>query len=145
MKVFIESVSPISIQEPLCEKWFSAPIIPSQSYNLSTEPDYKEFVSPIEARRMGKLLKRAVATALHSLKNASKAEPDAIIIGTGLGCVEHTEKFLNAVQIRLAASQLVRSGKSKCTQIIISTMQSLLRIILRNFICHPVHTAEKSV
>lgn len=97
MKVFIESVSPISIQEPLCEKWFSAPIIPSQSYNLSTEPDYKEFVSPIEARRMGKLLKRAVATALHSLKNASKAEPDAIIIGTGLGCVEHTEKFLNAV------------------------------------------------
>lgn len=97
MKVFIETISPISIQEPLCEKWFSDPIMPAKSYNLSIEPDYKEFVSPIEARRMGKLLKRAVATALHSLKNASETQPEAIIIGTGLGCVEHTEKFLNAV------------------------------------------------
>lgn len=97
MKTFIEAISQISIQEPFSENWFTQPLCPNEAYNISIEPDYKEFITPIEARRMGKLLKRAVATSIKTLKNVNCENPDAIIVGTGLGCVEHTEKFLNAV------------------------------------------------
>lgn len=97
MKTFIEAISQISIQEPFSENWFTLPQRPNEAYNISIEPDYKEFITPIEARRMGKLLKRAVATSIKTLKIVNCTKPDAIIVGTGLGCVEHTEKFLNAV------------------------------------------------
>ena len=43
------------------------------------------------ARRLGKLLKRAIVTAKQAL---GETIPEAIITGTGLGCIENTEKFL---------------------------------------------------
>lgn len=46
---------------------------------------------------MGTLVKRALATSADALRKGQCEMPDAIISGTGLGCVEHTEKFLNAV------------------------------------------------
>lgn len=74
-----------------------APIIPDSAFMKSEEPDYKPFISPMEARRMGTLVKRALATSADALRKGQCEMPDAIISGTGLGCVEHTEKFLNAV------------------------------------------------
>lgn len=74
-----------------------APILPSAVFNEPIDPDYKQFISPAEARRMGHLLKRAVAASLDTLKKGDCPNPDAIITGTGLGCVENTEKFLNAL------------------------------------------------
>ena len=74
-----------------------APILPSAVFNEPIDPDYKQFISPAEARRMGHLLKRAVAASLDTLKKGDCSNPDAIITGTGLGCVENTEKFLNAL------------------------------------------------
>lgn len=97
MEIFIQSAAQISIQNPLCEDWFENPIIPTLPYNRSIEPDYKQFISPIASRRMGKLIKRAIATSLSALKQAEIQELDAIITGTGLGCVENTEKFLSAM------------------------------------------------
>jgi 3-oxoacyl-(acyl-carrier-protein) synthase len=43
------------------------------------------------------LLKRAVVTSRLALKEASVEMPDAIISGTGLGCIENTEKFLRSI------------------------------------------------
>ena len=97
MSIYIQSVSHISIQQPLSEEWMAAPIIPDSTYMKSEEPDYKPFISPMEARRMGTLVKRALATSADALRKGQCEMPDAIISGTGLGCVEHTEKFLNAV------------------------------------------------
>lgn len=97
MEIFVRSGSQISMQEPLSESWFEQPICPKSVFNESMEPDYKRFVSPMESRRMGRLLKRAVATSLDALHKGGCELPDAIISGTGLGCVENTEKFLNAV------------------------------------------------
>ena len=73
------------------------PIIPDSTFMKSEEPDYKPFISPMEARRMGTLVKRALATSADALRKGQCDMPDAIISGTGLGCVEHTEKFLNAL------------------------------------------------
>ena len=63
----------------------------------SIDPSFKDYVSPIEARRMGKILKRAVATSKDALKAASLESVDAIITGTGYGCIENTEFFLDAL------------------------------------------------
>lgn len=94
---FIQAASHISIQQPLCEDWFEQPIIPQQPYNESIEPDYKNYFAPMVARRIGKLLKRATVTAVDALQKGHTENVDAIITGTGLGCIENTEKFLKAM------------------------------------------------
>lgn len=95
MPCYIQAASQISLQQPLSEAWFLNPVIPTAAYNESLEPDYGKYFSPMAARRMGKLLKRAVATAVEAL--GSHPLPDAIITGTGLGCIANTEKFLTAM------------------------------------------------
>ena len=97
MNIYIQAASQISFQQPLCEEWMTQPISPKQAFNEPLEADYKQFITPAESRRMGKLLKRAVAVSLNTLAKGGCAMPDAIISGTGLGCVENTEKFLNAL------------------------------------------------
>ncbi len=94
---FVRAVSHISIQKPLSDEWFDDPIIPTEPYNESIEPDYKAFFSPMVARRIGKLQKRATATAMDALQKGGLDMPDAIITGTGLGCIDNTEKFLSAM------------------------------------------------
>jgi len=97
MDTYIRAASQISIQQPLSEQWMDTPILPSSVFNEPIDPDFKAFISPAEARRMGRLLKRAVAVSLDTLQKGNCSNPDAIITGTGLGCVENTEKFLNAM------------------------------------------------
>ncbi len=46
---------------------------------------------------MGKILKRAVATSKEAIKDAEMESVDAIITGTGYGCIENTEFFLDAL------------------------------------------------
>ncbi|MDE6296761.1 MAG: beta-ketoacyl synthase chain length factor [Muribaculaceae bacterium] len=58
------------------------------------EPDLKGIVSPVVSRRLGRILKRAVATSFSALKDAGIKVPDAIITATGVGCMENSEKFL---------------------------------------------------
>ena len=62
------------------------------------EPDFRSLFSVMEARRMGRLLKRAVWTASEALKEAGIDVPDAVIIGTDYGCIENSEAFLKALK-----------------------------------------------
>lgn len=97
MGVFIQSSAQISIQEPLCDNYVTNPISYCSPYQRAIECDYKPFVDPISARRMGKILKRAIAVSVTALKASNVEMPDAVITGTGLGCIENTEKFLSAM------------------------------------------------
>lgn len=54
----------------------------------------REFVSPLEARRMGKLLKSSLLASLRALREAGIEKPDAIITATSLGCWENSEALL---------------------------------------------------
>jgi len=56
--------------------------------------DYKEYISPKEGRRMGKLMKAATLTSLKALREAGIECPDAIITATANGMLETSEKFL---------------------------------------------------
>jgi len=59
--------------------------------------DSREFISPMEARRMGKLMKAATLTSMRALKDAGIECPDAIITATSNGMLEFTEKFLEDI------------------------------------------------
>ena len=62
------------------------------------KPDYRSLFSVLEARRMGRLLKRAVWTADQALQQAGISVPDAVIVGTDFGCIENSERFLSALK-----------------------------------------------
>jgi len=61
------------------------------------EPNYKEFVKPAQLRRMSTVLKMGAAGGKTCLQNSSLTQTDAIIVGSGLGCVRDTLRFLKAV------------------------------------------------
>ena len=62
------------------------------------DPDFRELLSPLEARRMGRLLKRAVWCSSKALEAAGVAVPDAIVTASDYGCVENSEAFLDALK-----------------------------------------------
>lgn len=96
-RIYIRSAAQISVQKPLCDDWMTDPIPHSGEYLRSQDPDFKQFLNPMQARRMGLILKRAIAVSLTALKDAGIECPDAIFTGTGLGCMENTENFLSAM------------------------------------------------
>ena len=57
----------------------------------------KEFVSPMESRRMGKLMKAAYLSSLRALQTAGIECPDAIITATSRGMLEISEQFLEDI------------------------------------------------
>ena len=59
------------------------------------EPDYKKYLDNGSVRRLGRIQKMSMVAAKICLDNADNVIPGAIITGTGLGCLEDTEKFLN--------------------------------------------------
>ena len=55
----------------------------------------REFISPMESRRMGKLLKAAHLSSLRALKEAAIECPDAIVTATARGMLETSMQFLD--------------------------------------------------
>lgn len=121
-KIKILSAKQISIQSPLSEEWMETPLSYTEGYVPAIDPEFRQFISAGDARRMGKLLKRALATSLSALKEGCIENPDAIITGTGFGSVENTELFLDA---------MVREGEQmlKPTQFMQSTHNTASSLI----------------
>ena len=94
---YIYSARQISVQSALTDEWFDSPVAIDEPYRRSVDPDFKTYIPPLEARRMGKILKRAIVTSMSALENSGCEKVDAIITGTGLGCIENTEFFLDAL------------------------------------------------
>lgn len=97
MAVFIRGTGNISIQNTLGKMTIDEPIAYFEPYARCLDPDFKEFISPIALRRMSAIIKRAISSSLVCVKESGIDCPDAIISGTGLGCIEDTEKFLKAM------------------------------------------------
>ena len=95
--IYIKGLAQISIQRPLCDDWMKNGVAHNEAYVRADDPNFRDFLAPLEARRMGRLLKRAAVVAETALKEGATTCPDAIFSGTGLGCVESTEKFLETL------------------------------------------------
>ena len=128
-KVYINSIKQISAQRPLVEEWFEHPVFYTESYIRAIEPDYKQFFTPNEARRFGKILKRALLVSRQVMAESGIVLPDAIITGTGLGCIESTEIFLD---------KLARDGEEflNPTHFMQSTHNTIGSLIAIDSKCH---------
>lgn len=94
MIAYIASYGVISPQLTFDAKGFPQNIITAVTNRMSCqEPDYRQHINPIQLRRMPRILKMGLASASICLDGAG-ADPDAIVVGTGLGCLESLEKFL---------------------------------------------------
>lgn len=62
------------------------------------EPDYKNYIPDAGLRRrMSRVIRMSVASALMALEDSGRGETDAIVTGTGWGCLADTEKFLISI------------------------------------------------
>ncbi len=96
MEVYIKGIGNISPQNTINSSIFLDEVVGHDTDFLSCiEPNYKEFINPIQLRRMSKLIKMGISASKICLKDAGIENPGAIITGTGLGLVGDTEKFLN--------------------------------------------------
>lgn len=97
-KVYINSIGSISAQKTFDNNDFLEEITPYEDTVISAiEPNYKDFIPPAAARRMAKGIKMGVVASKIALEEAHLTHIDAIITGTGMGCVRDSEKFVTAI------------------------------------------------
>lgn len=91
--------------------------------------EIRDYVKPLEARRMGKIMKSSLLSSLKALKLAGLERPDAIITGTALGCLENSEQLL---------LQIVEEGETmlKPTYFMQSTHNTISSNIAIRTKCH---------
>lgn len=63
----------------------------------AVQPSYKGLFPPAAGRRMAKGVKMGIYASTKALEEANVEVPDAIITGTGMGCLKDSEKFLTAM------------------------------------------------
>lgn len=99
MEFFIQSSACISPQRTFDENYFFEDClsIPSNNTFSVISPDYKELIPPNMIRRASHVLKMGIGAGLMCLKNDDALPPDAIIVGTAMGCFEDTDKFLRSI------------------------------------------------
>lgn len=95
MKIYINGSSSISAH-PVFEPSMvlTEPVIHSGDRLICIEPDYDKLLEPIQIRRMSRILKMGMTTSARAIKQADNPHIDAIIAGTGFGCLEDTTRFL---------------------------------------------------
>jgi 3-oxoacyl-[acyl-carrier-protein] synthase II len=95
---FINGIGLISPQNTLDPDVFLSDVVEHNSdYMKCVEPVYREYIDPLIARRMSRLIKKGIVSAKLCLRDAGCSLPDAIITGTGLGSIEDTEKILGEI------------------------------------------------
>ena len=125
------SLSPTTVegQRPLVE---GAKINVLSQVEITSEDqlaEIRDYVKPLEARRMGKIMKSSLLSSLKALRQAGIEQPDAIITGTALGCLENSELLLR---------QMVEEGETmlKPTYFMQSTHNTISSNIAIRLGCH---------
>lgn len=90
----IFSSSPVEIKDGLMSGIEVKTISVAQINDEAELGAIRDYVKPIEARRMGPLQKAAFLTSKRALKEAGIDIPDAIITGTAYGCLDNSERIL---------------------------------------------------
>jgi 3-oxoacyl-(acyl-carrier-protein) synthase len=97
-KTYINGVGCISTQKTFDTVFLEEAVYDQTTTILSVvKPDYKDYISPAASRRMAKGVKNGIVATALAMKDAHTETIDAIITGTGLGCIEDSEKFLKNI------------------------------------------------
>ncbi|CAL66632.1 beta-ketoacyl synthase chain length factor [Christiangramia forsetii] len=92
-KIYINGISSISPQyENIFEE--GSPQVYNENILKALEVDYKSVIKPMMLRRMSKAVKMGLFCSKKVLLEVGVDIPDAIIVGTGQGCMQDTEKFM---------------------------------------------------
>ena len=95
---YINGISAISAQDTFESDFLNSMGINENDNILrAIDPNYKAFIPPAAIRRMAKGIKMGVATSAQALEKAGLEQVDAIIVGTGMGCSQDSEKFLRNI------------------------------------------------
>jgi len=95
MGAYINGIGIISPQNTFGDPELPELLQTHSDYRLTCmEPDYAAWIDPKLLRRMSRIIRMGMATALLALKEAKIEKPDAIITGTAFGCLEDTGTFL---------------------------------------------------
>src|SRR5690606_25154528 len=97
-KIYIHSSCSISIQPSFRDDYFFEDLQEYSENGIEViAPDYKEFIPPMQLRRMGKSMRMAVYASQKAIQKAENPRIDAVITGTGQGCLRDSEKFVEAM------------------------------------------------
>ncbi|WP_348799548.1 beta-ketoacyl synthase chain length factor [Flavobacterium adhaerens] len=97
-KIYINGLGCISTQKTFDTVFLEEAVINEVDTIMPIhQPVYKDFISPIASRRMAKGVKNGIVASALALKEANLETVDAIITGTGMGCIEDSEKFLKSI------------------------------------------------
>jgi len=95
MTAYIQSAAAISPQPTFqAVSFLSDPQQPVKEYFTCIHPDYKQFIPAASLRRMSTIIRMGLATSMKCLETAGTDSPEAVIIGSGLGCISDTTRFL---------------------------------------------------
>ena len=100
MPVYINSIGSVSAQKTFDDALFLEDVIRYNDTVLEIiAPNYKDYIPPAAARRMAKGIKMSTVSAKTAMTEAAleENEIDAIIVGTGLGCIGDSEKFVRDI------------------------------------------------
>lgn len=99
VKCYIQGMAAISPQHTFDGDITTAPFVQTESNRLvCIEPDYKPFIPGNSLRRMTRVLRMGLTTALKCLANSGVATPGPIVTGTGKGSLQDTEKFIKEIE-----------------------------------------------
>lgn len=91
--IYIQTIQSITHQDSFQQENIWNNLQPIEADSVLISPDYKNYISPASLRRLSPVLRMALAAAKECQTNVDK-EIDAISVGTALGCLVDTEKFL---------------------------------------------------
>lgn len=95
MNLYIHSAGWISAAGTQKENDFLPEAFSYEGNRLNAqEPDYTGMIPSMQLRRMSKAVRIGIAATKLALKNAGIEKPDAISVGTAMGCLQDTEAFL---------------------------------------------------
>ena len=128
---YISGIGCISPQNTLDKDDFLSNLVNQNALFLQCiQPEsYKDYINPVLSRRLSRIIKMGITSALISIKEAGIEDPGAIITGTGLGCVEDTEKFL----MTMIDNKETLLNPTNFMQSTYNTISSQIAIILKCF------------
>lgn len=133
---YIQSASSITHQATFQQAGFFSSIQKLAQDAELVQPNYKDFITPKALRRMNKILRMSLTCAKDCLAQANVEQPGALIVGTGLGALEDTEKFLkNFIDAKdglIPPTSFIQSTHN--------TMAGQLSLILKNHSYNMTHT-----
>lgn len=97
MKTYVNAIASIGFQDLLdINKGIDDLKLWSETDEL-IQPNYKQWIKPIQLRRMSKIVRMGLGCTKSIVDQIGTENFDAVIVGTGLGCIQDTVKFIDTI------------------------------------------------